>query len=421
MARNLWLRNAALLMLGLLFASFALEAQTPPTGFEATSLNSSTPGVLQLQTSWIIRQDYFSSDLINQAPGEYLMQAFDTPTELPNSSYLLNGAGVALWMSQPTGTTGSLFPEFKLFLNGPTGTPVCSMTSDTALVASPFEPVTLGCAASAAVPVTPADRYYLWVGFTSNATATVSTQVEFSVGNVFRGRGRSQLWVSLAAIPNISGVSPSTGPVGTQFTIRGFNFGPSQGASTAQIGNMPLDIINWSDAAILASVPQGAATGNVVVTNGTQSSNPVSFTVTQTPGALFGNYSHTVTSVTLTSASVFDWAHWGTSPDAPLVRKQGVLTDFSVIGPNTPTVFSDGEIEYSWTDGDLVPAADRTKTGVSITGVGNGFHLNVPADTTPKTLLLYLGGWEAQGQITASLCDGHRPRRNQRPCRLCVA
>jgi IPT/TIG domain-containing protein len=397
-------------LLMLIVVASELEAQTVPTDFEATSLNSNTPGLLQLQnTSWLSRQNYFSSDLINQPPGEYLMQAFDTATGLPNSSYLLTGAEVVLWMSQPTGATGSLFPEFKLFLNGPTGTPVCSMTGNTALVASPSEPVTLGCAASAAVPVTPADRYYLWVGFTSNATAADSTQVELSVGNVFRGRGRTQLWVSLAAIPNINGINPSTGPVGTQFTIRGFNFGSMQGASSARIGNQPLDIISWSDTAILASVPQGAAAGNVVVTNGTQSSNPLSFTVTQTPGALFGKYSHTVTSVTLTSASVLDWAHWGTSPDAPLVRKQGVLTDFSVIGTSTPTVFSDGEIEYSWTDGDVLPAVSRTKTGVSITGVGNGFHLIVPADKTPKTLLLYLGAWEAQGQITASLSDNAVP------------
>jgi hypothetical protein len=399
---------AVLLML--FMVARELEAQTPPTAFEATSLNSTTPGLLQLQNFWLTRQNYFSPDLINQPPGEYLMQAFDTPTGLPNSSYLLTGAEVALWMSQPTGTTGSLFPEFKLFLNGPTGTPICSMTGNTALVASPFEPVTLGCAASAAVPVTPADRYYLWVGFTSNATASDSTQVELSVGNVFRGQGRTQLWVSLAAIPNINGINPSTGPVGTQFAIRGFNFGPIQGTSTAQIGNMPLDIISWSDTAILANVPQGGATGNVVVTNGSQPSNPVSFAVTQTPGALFGNYNHTVTSVTLTSAPVFDWAHWGTSTDAPLVRKPGgALTDFSVIGTNTPTSFSDGEIEYSWTDGDVLPAVDRTKTGVSITGVGNGFHLVVPADTTPKTLLLYLGAWEAQGQITASLSDNAVP------------
>lgn len=398
-------------LLTLFVVASKLEAQTPPTAFEATSLNSTTPGLLQLQnTAWLTRQNYFSTDLINQPPGEYLVQAFDTPTGLPNSSYLLNGAGVTLWMSQPTGTTGSLFPEFKLFLNGPTGTPVCSMTGNTALDASPFEPVTLGCTASAAVPVTPADRYYLWVGFTSSATAADSTQVELSVGNVLRGRGRTQLWVSLAAIPNINGITPSTGPVGTQVTIRGFNFGPIQGTSTAQIGNMPLDIISWSDTAILANVPQGGTTGNVVVTNGAQPSNPVSFTVTQTPGALFGRYSHTVTSVTLTSASVFDWAHWGTSTDAPLVRKQGgVLNDFSVIGTSTPSVFSDGEIEYSWTDGDVLPAVSRTKTGISITGVGNGFHLNVPADTSPKTLILYLGGWEAQGQITASLSDNSVP------------
>lgn len=54
-------------------------------------------------------------------------------------------------------------------------------------------------------------------------------------------------------------------------------------------------------------------------------------------------------------------------------------------------------------------AADRTTTGVSVTGTGNGFHLSIPADTIPQTLLLYVGAWEAQGQLTASLSDNSAP------------
>ncbi|HKT51072.1 MAG TPA: hypothetical protein VJV96_12270, partial [Candidatus Angelobacter sp.] len=202
----------------LIFLSGILRAQAP-TFFSATSLNSDTPGLLQLQTNWLTRQDYFSSDLNNQPPGEYLLQAFDTPTGLPNSAYVLTGASVDLWMSQPTGATGALFPEVKLFLNGPAGTPVCTMTSNTALVASMNASLSLGCSASAPVPVTPSDRYYLWVGFTSTATPAVSTQVEMAVGNVFRGSPRTDLGLSLAAIPNIGGITPGAGPVGTLVKI----------------------------------------------------------------------------------------------------------------------------------------------------------------------------------------------------------
>lgn len=70
---------------------------------------------------------------MNQPLGGYPIQAFDAPAGLPNSSYLINVAGLSFWMAQPTGITGFLFPEVKLFLNGPSATPICSMTSNTPL------------------------------------------------------------------------------------------------------------------------------------------------------------------------------------------------------------------------------------------------------------------------------------------------
>ena len=205
----------------------------------------------------------------------------------------------------------------------------------------------------------------------------------------------------------ISSIAPTSGTPGTPVTITGSNFGSTQGASSVTFNGVAASVTSWSDTSISAAVPVGTSSGGVVVSVGAQESNSVAFTVLN--GAIVGSYSPAVTSVTLTSSSVLDWAHWGTSDAAPFVTSVQFLSDFSTIGTSTPTRFTDGEIEYSWTDGDLVATTDRTTTGVSVTGTGNGFHLSIPADTIPQTLLLYVGAWEAQGQLTASLSDSSAP------------
>jgi len=74
---------------------------------------------------------------------------------------------------------------------------------------------------------------------------------------------------------------PNSGPVGTPVTITGMNFTATQGSVTFfnQV-IAPSGSVNWSAASILVPVPSGSTTGNVVVTVGTQGSNPATFTVT---------------------------------------------------------------------------------------------------------------------------------------------
>jgi YD repeat-containing protein len=84
--------------------------------------------------------------------------------------------------------------------------------------------------------------------------------------------------------PGISGLSPSSGVVGTSVTISGSNFGASQGMSTVSFNGTSATPSSWSATSIVVSVPSGATTGNVVVTVGGQSSNGSLFTVIQAPG-----------------------------------------------------------------------------------------------------------------------------------------
>jgi len=79
---------------------------------------------------------------------------------------------------------------------------------------------------------------------------------------------------------SITSLNPTSGMVGTPVTISGANFGATQGTSTVKFNGVTATATSWSAASIVAPVPAGATTGNVVVTVGGVASNGVSFTVT---------------------------------------------------------------------------------------------------------------------------------------------
>src|SRR5207244_3782064 len=83
--------------------------------------------------------------------------------------------------------------------------------------------------------------------------------------------------------PAITSLNPTTGPVGTGVTITGTNFGTT-GAVT--FNGTTATTTSWSATSIVASVPSGATTGNVVVTVGGIASNGVNITVTTSVRAL---------------------------------------------------------------------------------------------------------------------------------------
>jgi hypothetical protein len=79
--------------------------------------------------------------------------------------------------------------------------------------------------------------------------------------------------------PNITVLSPTTGPVGTPVTISGFNFGATQGGSSVSFNGVNATPTSWSDKSIVAAVPPYASTGSVVVTVSGVISNALTFTV----------------------------------------------------------------------------------------------------------------------------------------------
>jgi RHS repeat-associated protein len=65
--------------------------------------------------------------------------------------------------------------------------------------------------------------------------------------------------------PSISNFSPTSGPVGTQVTINGSNFGATQGTSTVTFNSSSASIVSWSNTQIVATVPSAATSGQVKV------------------------------------------------------------------------------------------------------------------------------------------------------------
>src|SRR5215469_10812632 len=88
---------------------------------------------------------------------------------------------------------------------------------------------------------------------------------------------------NFTVVPHISSLTPSSGAVGASITIAGTTFGSTQGSSTVKFNGTTASVTSWSSTSIVAAVPSGATTGNVVVTVSSQASNGVSFTVLPTP------------------------------------------------------------------------------------------------------------------------------------------
>jgi len=120
-------------------------------------------------------------------------------------------------------------------------------------------------------------------------------------------------------------------------------------------------------------------------------------------------------SVNLTVEGPIDWVHWGLYTETSLDRKVGVtplISDFTILYATNAYAyayqFADNYNDYSWSDGTPTASVTNTPTGVWAYGVptrNSGFQFTVPADTTLRTLKVYVGAFAARGNFEASLSD----------------
>ena len=83
------------------------------------------------------------------------------------------------------------------------------------------------------------------------------------------------------AMPTISSLFATSGPVGAAVSIGGSNLGDTQGSGFVTFNSVPAQVFSWNRVSIVAYVPAGASSGPVQVTAGGVASNTINFTVTQ--------------------------------------------------------------------------------------------------------------------------------------------
>jgi hypothetical protein len=169
-------------------------------------------------------------------------------------------------------------------------------------------------------------------------------------------------------LPNISSLSPTSGAVGTAVTITGTNFGATQGTSTVSFNGTAATVTSWSAGSIAATVPNGATTGNVVVTVGGQSSSGVLFTVTAGISSLSPTSGPVGTAVTIAGTN------FGSTQGTSTVKFNGTTA--------TPTSWSNTSI--------VVPVPAGATTGNVVVTVGgqasNGVLFTVGTNPPPGSI-----------------------------------
>jgi hypothetical protein len=170
------------------------------------------------------------------------------------------------------------------------------------------------------------------------------------------------------------------------------------------VSNAPYSFI-WTNPPVGRHFISARATDDVGAVG---SSVAVTVFVATNGGSLSGTRITAPLALNLTLEGTSDWAHWGLLDSSSFNHKTfgGVqISNFTPVGTNLITRFTDNRTAFSWTDGSPVNTVANTNAGVYINGLTNGFEFSVPADTNARTLRVYAGLYGAQGNFQAWLSD----------------
>ncbi|HXJ55162.1 MAG TPA: Ig-like domain-containing protein [Verrucomicrobiae bacterium] len=208
---------------------------------------------------------------------------------------------------------------------------------------------------------------------------------------------------SLAAASDITLTATATDTDGVVLKVEFFANGNKLGEDTGNPFAFPWNNVSagWYVLTARATDNQGAVS----------TSNPIEIFVNGTGGSLAGSLAvppALPSAINLTSEGQSDWAHWGLQTNVLFNHKANVvqqISDYTKIGPNPVELYTDNYTGYNWSDGTPTLSVANATKGVFTTGMTNGFDLTAPADTTSRTLKVYLGLYAAQANFQAWLSD----------------
>lgn len=208
--------------------------------------------------------------------------------------------------------------------------------------------------------------------------------------------------------PHITSINPISGPVGTSVTITGTDFGPTVGpiSSFVTFNGTQGRSTFWSDTSIAIPVPQGATSGNVVVSVGGVPSNGVPFTVTVPPSitSLNPTFGPLGASVTISGTN------FGATQGASTITFNGTATTptswsaTSIVAP-VPTGATSGNV--------VVTVNGLASNGVNFTVTSTSGnialvqHLSKDAGTTTSSTLAFTNPNTAGDWIAVCIRGGN--------------
>ncbi len=142
--------------------------------------------------------------------------------------------------------------------------------------------------------------------------------------------------------------------------------------------------------------------------------SPLSNEASAMPVASSGSLTGTLTPISsattynLTTLGTTDWAAWGYKGNNFDHKSSGntQISNVAAVGGNLYS-FQSSFLGFTWTDGTPDAGATGETYGYyNSGGSGDGFSFTAPASTTAQTLTVYVGGYNSEGTLTATLSDG---------------
>ena len=201
----------------------------------------------------------------------------------------------------------------------------------------------------------------------SNGTATLSTNTlpvgSDSITATIAPNGQYAPATSSAVLqaitpapPTISGLSPSSGAVGVSVTVSGTDFGPFRGTSQVSFNGIAASSSSWNNTSIVAVVPTGATSGDVVVAVSGAASNGVEFTrLTGSPAIASVSPSSGNAGLAVTISG----SDFGSAEDQGTVQFNGTAAGV-----------------LNWSDSSIVAVVPANTTGPVVVKLANGQSSN---------------------------------------------
>jgi uncharacterized delta-60 repeat protein len=193
-------------------------------------------------------------------------------------------------------------------------------------------------------------------------------------------------------------------------TVQWYSEAPGASSFTAISGATSTSLIVPSTTTAQSGTKYEAVFSNGVGSPAT--TTPATLTVNPAPvgGSLSGTSSASAAPYNLTTLGTSDWVHFGVGGNYAVTDRKATgnsqISNFTAVGTGGFGGYTNSARTVSWSDGS--PTASSTDSGYiwANNAIGSGFSFTAPADTTTRTLYVYVGGYSSGATLTATLSDG---------------